>query len=623
MAITKTNFINYTRCRRYCALEEIKKDKLASKMSIEEYKKEEENENIKELLSSMYESSEDGDIDLTHKVDIQLEAMMEYYKEAEMLAGLETIKTFGGNSIYSEETYTQESFDFVKNGIRYLCYVDIYNENEKEINIIEVKSTTSKKYLDLEYGKIGEDKTPLFYKKGNIYYLDKCNSDDEKVIKSYNTKINKLKNRFSDVGKYVYDLSVQRYIIENDLKEQKNIKKINYYLGVLNTNYVYDGKVVEGKRIYDRDKDGNEIIVFFNMNSLTKDMQNIIDIDRQKLEEYLSKCDNSKCNIGEYCQYKKNTACMFSDICFKDVPKKNASFNYLNFKSFTDSDGEKLNKYDLINNGYYKFDDIPYEWLTNPNHLIQRNCYDNNELYVDTEKISAAINNLEYPIYHLDFETLPCPLPRFRGEKPYTQSCFEFSLHIERQPGVCDKEKDNIVYINRTTGDEREALVKLLCDSIDTSKGMMLAQNVPFEKARIKELASIFPEYSKHLMQIHDMGYDLLYIIRNNKKMFLDLGFDKEESSKINYYNKELSGSYSIKKTLPLFTDLKYTDLEIQNGTQALVEYSKYKYMNSSQLERTIIALIEYCKQDTWAMVEILRGLRKLVENNVKECQFN
>ena len=139
MAITKNNFINYTRCRRYSALEEIKKDKIESKMNIEDYKKEEQNEEIKELVGSMFESTDSEDIDLTHKTDIQLEAMMEYYNEVELLAGLQSIKTFGGTSIYSKETYNQESFDFVKNGIRYLCYVDIFNENENEINIIEVK----------------------------------------------------------------------------------------------------------------------------------------------------------------------------------------------------------------------------------------------------------------------------------------------------------------------------------------------------------------------------------------------------------------------------------------------------------------------------------------------------
>lgn len=611
MAITKTNFINYTRCRRYVALEDIKRDKLDSKMNIEEYKKEELNEDVKELVNSMFELDGEEEIDLTKKVDIQLEAMLEYYNEVELLAGLESIKTFGGKSTYSKETYNQESFDFVKNGIRYLCYVDIYNESNNEINIIEVKATTNKKYTDLTYGR---DKNPLFNKKGNIYYLESLNSSEEKDIKSYNTKINKLKNRFTDVGKYIYDLAVQRYIIENDFKEHKINKKVNYYLGVLNSEYVYNGQLKDNKRIYEKDENGNELIVFFDMNELTKNMQSLIDNDRKNLESYLASSDTSKCNVGVYCAYKKNNACNYVDICFKDVPEKNASFNYINFRQFKDTNEVKYNKYDLINNGYLKLNDIPISWLNNPNHIIEREAFDKNEEYVDIEKIEAALNMLEYPIYHLDFETLPCPLPRFKGEKPYTQSCFEFSLHIEREPGVCDKEKDNIVYINKTTGDEREELVKLLVESIDTSKGTMLAQNVPFEKARIKELANIFPEYKKKLMEIYDMGFDLLYIIRNNKEMFLELGFDKERSSKVNYYHKDLSGSYSIKKTLPVFTDLKYTDLEIQNGTQALVEYSKYKYMNDSQLERTIDALIEYCKQDTWAMVEILRGLRNLVK---------
>ena len=84
MAITKTNFINYTRCRRYCALENIRKDKLDSKMTIEEYMKENEKEEYRELLESMFESTDDGDTDLTKKEDKELSAMMKYYKEVEL-----------------------------------------------------------------------------------------------------------------------------------------------------------------------------------------------------------------------------------------------------------------------------------------------------------------------------------------------------------------------------------------------------------------------------------------------------------------------------------------------------------------------------------------------------------
>jgi len=36
--------------------------------------------------------------------------------------------------------------------------------------------------------------------------------------------------------------------------------------------------------------------------------------------------------------------------------------------------------------------------------------------------------------------------------------------------------------------------------------------------------------------------------------------------------------------------------------------------MTDEERTRKQNALIEYCKQDTWAMVEILKGLRKEVE---------
>ena len=61
--------------------------------------------------------------------------------------------------------------------------------------------------------------------------------------------------------------------------------------------------------------------------------------------------------------------------------------------------------------------------------------------YIRKDKIKLAIDSLNYPIYHLDFETFPCPLPRFKGETPYTQSLFQYSIHIEKEPGVCDKDR--------------------------------------------------------------------------------------------------------------------------------------------------------------------------------------
>ena len=79
---------------------------------------------------------------------------------------------------------------------------------------------------------------------------------------------------------------------------------------------------------------------------------------------------------------------------------------------------------ELINEGYLKMEDIPLSWLTKENHLIQRNCLEKHTAYINKEKIRKALSIIEYPIYHLDFETFPCPLPRFKGEFPYIQSPF-------------------------------------------------------------------------------------------------------------------------------------------------------------------------------------------------------
>ena len=609
MAITKTDFINYTRCPRYASLEELRKDKLSSDMSIEEYVKEELDGKYEEILSSMIEEGEEGDTDLTIKEDIQLDAMMPYYKEVEINAGLLAEKYFKGESIYSLDTYRQESFNFAKNGIRYLCFVDIYNEGNDEINIIEVKATTARKYKKMEYS-VEKEKFPLFVKEGKYYHLAK----DPGISKNYPDKVNRLLNRFTDEGKYMFDIAVQRYFIEGYMKENNINKKVNYYLAVLNNEYEFDGYTENGKRVYRTDFFGNDIINFIDVSDITEKYQPIVDDYRIRLEKYIFEGSNEPCPLSVACALKKNTECKYKNICFKCMPEKNTSFNYLNFRGFKYG-GETLDKYDLLNNGYYKMDDIPYEWLTSENHKIQRDCYDNNKVYINKEKIKAGLESLSYPIYHLDFETLPCPVPRFRGEHPYYQSPFEFSLHIEREPGVCDNDKDNYVFLAKTLNDEREELVKELVKRIPIKEtgGCMLAQNVTFEKGRIKELAACFPEYKEELLAIREAGRDLLEIIENNKDLYKTLGFDEYNVSTVNYYNKAQSGSYSIKKTLPLFTDLTYSTLEVKNGTEALVQYANYDNMLPEERERKQNALVVYCKQDTWAMVEILRGLRRLV----------
>jgi hypothetical protein len=275
-----------------------------------------------------------------------------------------------------------------------------------------------------------------------------------------------------------------------------------------------------------------------------------------------------------------------------------------------------------VNEGYCKFDDVPMGWLVKESHKIQRDCYDKGTEYIDKEKMQYWFDHLEYPLYHFDFEGFPCPLPRFKGESPYGQSVFEFSLHIEREPGICDKEKDNFIFLNKEYfDDERKELAKAIIDNFEynedgTLKGTMLGQSITYEKDRLEELANLYPEYSAKLLAIRDKSADLLHLLNNNKEMYKGM----KHVDIFNYYHKDLSGGYSIKKTLPLFVpSLTYKGMDVGNGLQAYIAYINYDSDQptfnklKTKAERRE-ALKRYCQQDTWAIVEILRAVREKIK---------
>jgi len=616
MAITKSNFINYARCPRFVALAEVKKEKLAADVSYKDYKDGELLEKLEEIVTKMYDETEDGEtIDLIDIRNPQLESMMKYYNLVEEEASRIALKRFGGTVIAAEKTKDQKRFEFDRDNLKYLCYVDIYNETEEGINIIEVKASTSGGFQGLGPTEKGVF-TSIFEKIDNILYLKEDLNNIDLCEKKYASNRLKLFNKY-DKGKYIYDLAIQRYIIEESYRQagkENELDNFKYYLAVLNSDYIFDGTYEKEKAIYNPDAEGNELIIFIDLTTITKEFQKIIKEESTMIEKYLTDLDASPYKLGKHCGRNATTECkFFQRECGSMIPKENSSLNYMhNGQGFVTEDGTKLKGLELINEGYIKMLDVPEEWIKSDNHHIQRNCLKNDKEHIDKEKIKSGLSSIEYPIYHLDFETFPCPVPRFKGEKAYTQSPFEFSLHIEHEPGKCDREKDNIVFLAKSFNDEREELIKKLIENIDSSKGTMLAQNVSFEQGVLKKLANIFPEYRSKLLKISNIGFDLIWLVKTKNDLYLDLGFDEERAKTINYYNHRLSGSYSIKKTLPVFSDLKYDDLDIQNGTDAIIGYANYPYMSKKEFDKTYNDLIEYCKQDTWAMVEILNKLRQI-----------
>ena len=133
----------------------------------------------------------------------------------------------------------------------------------------------------------------------------------------------------------------------------------------------------------------------------------------------------------------------------------------------------------------------------------------------------------------------------------------------------------------------------------DIPKGAcILVYNCSFEKGVIQGLAKQFPDYSDHLMKIHDNVMDLMV-------PFLEK----------HYYKIEMKGRYSIKAVLPaLISGSPYSKMEINEGMEASNNYKNLSSITDlAKREKIKEDLKIYCKQDTQSMVDVLECLKALV----------
>ena len=277
--------------------------------------------------------------------------------------------------------------------------------------------------------------------------------------------------------------------------------------------------------------------------------------------------------------------CGFFKYCSSNLPKPNV-FDLAGVRTKT-----KLDYYDI---GLISYQDLFEADLLKPKPLMQVE----HELlaiedHIEVKKIKTFLESLNYPIYHLDFETFQPAIPLFDNSVPYEQIPFQYSLHYQKKKNGKLYHKEFLAYPNK---DPRREIAEHLCKDIPAD-ACVLAYNMAFEKTRIKKLASLFPDLSEHLMAIHDNMKDLM------------VPFQKRW-----YYTKAMQGSFSIKYVLPaLFPDdpeLDYHNLQgVHNGAEAANTFKKMATMDKDTLNEYRHYLLKYCELDTYAMVKVLNKL--------------
>ncbi len=372
---------------------------------------------------------------------------------------------------------------------------------------------------------------------------------------------NSVKNEHKD------DLAVQKFVLEG-----LGLSIKNSFLMHLNGDYVRNGEV-DLKKLFVLEPMDDEI------EELIDEVPIYLKLIRSKLNESFEPISA----IGSVCS--SPYACEFQSHCWKNV-KGDSIHNLTRI-----SDAKRVQ---LINLGIEKIQDIPSTFKLTDSQFVQVSATKSGKPQIEIQSIAEVVQKLEWPLHFLDYETVPFAVPRYDNSSPYQQIPFQFSLHVQREPGAA---LEHYSFLHRDKSDPRPAFVENLFRHVDGDKGSIVVFHMSFERHITLALADILPEYREGFEELTGRMWDL------------EVPFAKRW-----YADHRFEGSSSIKYVLPvLVPELTYKDLEIQKGDVAQMKFGEM-ISTESALEREKIAkaLLEYCKLDTFAMVKILEKLMEI-----------
>ncbi|MBU4070537.1 MAG: DUF2779 domain-containing protein [Nanoarchaeota archaeon] len=368
----------------------------------------------------------------------------------------------------------------------------------------------------------------------------------------------------------LYDVAFQKYVYE-----KAGLKIRNCILMHVNNQYVRDGGI-----------EPSELFILADVTEKMVEFSEGIEERIKEMLELIKSKEKPKCAIGVYCSNPYD--CALKDECWRGVPEESVFEFYRMFKKKC---------FELYSEGICCMKDVPEDIMLNDKQKIQRRLACDGGKHMDKLGIKNFLNNLKYPIYYLDFETINPVLPKFNGMKPYQRIPFQFSLHVQDKP---NGDLKHVSFLAEGVSDPRPKFMQALKDNL-ADKGSILVYNQSFEKGVMNECSDALPEFKEWYEEnILPRIKDLWDVFRN-----------------FYYYDPRQKESASIKYVLPAMSDLSYSDMEIGNGALASLEYERITYEeNVSDKEKKKVrdALEKYCELDTLAEVEIVKGLGEVVE---------
>ena len=357
------------------------------------------------------------------------------------------------------------------------------------------------------------------------------------------------------------DVAIQAYVLAGS-----GLTLDATHLMHLNTGYVYPGGALDLGQLFQEE----------DLTSEVQDRQQGIPARLAEMRRIVSAAAPPSVEADDHCQDPYE--CPFWEHCTKDKP---ARWIY-------HLPGSRRAFQELSALGIQTIDEIPAGYSL---QLIQKRVKDNVEWI--GPGLQGALETVEYPVHHLDFETLGSAIPLYPNTRPYQPIPFQWSNHIETAAGQLRHE----AYLCPDSRDPREELAKALLGSLGEQGS--ICTYTGFEQGVLTGLADALPHLRTDLLRLCDRLWDLHPVV------------------KAYYYHPVFNGSYSIKAVLPAVAPhLAYDDLEIQEGMMASLQFHCMAFGDGDAAEKARLrtALLKYCERDTLAMVELRRALRLMAQ---------
>lgn len=242
--------------------------------------------------------------------------------------------------------------------------------------------------------------------------------------------------------------------------------------------------------------------------------------------------------------------------------------------------------------GWESIRDLPDDAKLTPAQARVRDVVRFQKPYVG-DGLAEALARIRYPALFVDFEAAMPELPLLPGHSCYEPLPFQWSCHRMES---ADADPVHTGFLHDGRGDPREEFVTTLAEAVQGAGSVVHWGN--YEPQQLRALAARgVPGAAKLSEEWARRAEDLLPLVREH------------------VYLEEFGGSYSIKAVLPaLAPDLSYAGMEVADGEAAVRAYLRQREMRPDDPERARlrVALEDYCRLDTLAMVRVFRALWSL-----------